>query len=110
MTIRHTPLVSELRLFEADAPPQQATYDACCNVVWESDRVIWLRMLRGRLTLKLLRELVDWLDAQGIVTIRAQRAPRRLLPLATRREDGSYEVRVADAKAHGDQRRRGAAS
>lgn len=97
--IRHTPTLSELRFFEADDPPPMAPFDACCNVIWESERVVWVRMMHGRMSPKLLRELIAWLHERGVQILRAHRAPHRLLPMAVRRPDGSYELDVAAALA-----------
>ena len=104
--IRHAITTSELRLFESDDPAPMAPYDACCILVWETDRTVWLRMLHGSLSMRLLRQLINWLAAHGVETVRAHRAPRRLMPLAAQREDGSYELRIADAIEHGATRSR----
>lgn len=93
--IRHSRTVSELRFFESDDPAPMAQFDACCLLIWDSPTVIQLRMLHGALSRKLLRELVDWLDAARIEYVRARRADGRLLPLGVMQPDGSYVVEVA---------------
>jgi hypothetical protein len=97
--IRHSPTLSELRFFEAANPPPMAPFDACCLVVWETERVIWLRMLHGRLTRKLMRELLAWLVERGVDVVRSHRATGHVLPLGVERSDGSWETRVADLAA-----------
>lgn len=97
--IRHTPTLSELRFFEAANPPPMAPFDACCLVVWETERVIWLRMLHGRLTRKLMRELLAWLVERRVDVVRSHRATGHVLPLAVERPDGTWETKVADLAA-----------
>lgn len=92
--IRHTRTVSELRFFEDAEPAPMADFDASCLLVWDSPQVVQIRMLKGSLSRKLLRELVDWLDAMRIEHVRARRADGRLLPLGELQPDGSYIVDV----------------
>lgn len=94
--IRHALTISELRIFEADDPAPMAEYDASCLVVWETPTVIWLRMLRGGLSRKMLRSLLAWLVAQRIEVVKAHRAAGHVLPLAKAQPDGSFSVSVPE--------------
>jgi hypothetical protein len=99
--IRHAVTLSELRFFDADEPAPMAPFDACCLVMWESERVVWLRMMHGRMSRKLIRQLVAWMADHGVELVCAHRAQGHVLPLARQREDGhGLEVRVADLVAY----------
>jgi hypothetical protein len=92
--IRHAITVSELRFYADDNAGPMADYDASCMVVWETPFIVWIRMLRGGLSRALLRNLLEWLVNQGIVTVRAHRAAGHVLPLAKEQPDGSYSTDV----------------
>ena len=94
--IRHALTVSELRIFDAEDPAPMAEYDASCLVVWETPSVIWLRMLRGGLSRKMLRSLLTWLVEQRIEVVKAHRAHGHVLPLARVQPDGSFAVAVPE--------------
>ena len=94
MVVRHTPVISELRLFESDAPGHMAPFDACCSVVWETPTVAWVRMLHGRLTLRMAQQLLDFFVERGVKTLRATRADGRILPGGKARDDGTFEIDV----------------
>jgi hypothetical protein len=97
--IRHSLTVTELRLFEADNPPLGADYDASCLLVWLTATVVEIRLLRGGLSRKLLRELLAWLVDQRIETVQAHRSGGHVLPMAKRQADGTYATNVADLAA-----------
>ena len=94
--IRHTPTLSELRLFEAASPAPMAEYDAACLLLWETPQVVWIRMLKGHVSRKLLRELLQWLLDNQVHTVRAHRAAGHVLPLSVLQADGAFSVSVAD--------------
>ena len=94
MVVRHTLVASELRLFESDDPGPTDPFDACCNLVWQSPTVVWVRMLHGRMTLRLAQQLLDFVVAHGVKTLRATRAEGRILPGGKLLKDGTFEIDV----------------
>ena len=97
--IRETVTVSELRLFNAAAPAPMAMFDASCLLVWEAPKVVWLRMMQGRMSRSLLKELVLWLSDHGVQTAKAFRAEGHVLPWGVEQADGSVVMSVDAAVA-----------
>lgn len=102
--IEHQLTVSELRMWQAADASPSSDFDACCLLMWESPNCVWLRMLRGTLSRRLLRELLSWMVMTGIETVRAHRSAKHVLPLARQMENGSYELRVAELAARLDRK------
>jgi len=98
--IRHEVLVSQLRFYEETSEDPYAQYDAVCTVIWNGTSDITIKGLHGTLSRKIFRELLDWLAVNNITTVRANRAPQRLLPCAQEQLDGSYLVLVSDLLKH----------
>ena len=94
--IEHSIETSVLRFYEADEPDHYAPIDVVCMLMWETQQVVWIKILKGDLSRKLLRQLVDKLGSLGITTVKAQRAPHRGLPFGSD-VGGHWEMSVAVA-------------
>lgn len=94
--LRHELTMSILRFYEEDNPTDFADYCAVCNVVWETEEVIWLKGFHGNMTRKNFRELLNWLQVNEIKRVKAYRSPNHVLPLAKQTADGYFEIKVDD--------------
>jgi hypothetical protein len=95
--IVHTLTFSELRFFKGEWA-EGVEYDASCVVMWESPTIVWLRLLQGTLTRKMLRELLDWLISNGIEEVKANRGGKHSLPLSVKK-DSYYSLVVKELAA-----------
>ena len=76
------------RFYENDAADPMADYQLVCNLNWESRDTVWVHGLMGQGSRKLWRDFVQAMDAAGVQSIRATRAPGHLLPRARAHADG----------------------
>lgn len=78
--IAHEPVSAILRIGDGDPADPYREFTAVCTLVYESASVAWVKALMGQLTRSQLRELLDWCNTQGLVTLKAMRAPGHQLP------------------------------
>lgn len=71
-------------------------YAAVLSVVYLNSKTVMLHSFSGTLNRTMFRELIQWLMANGIEDIFANRNPKRRLPLATMTAQGLYHMRVAE--------------
>lgn len=94
--LRHETVMSILRFYKEEVPSNYADYCAVCNVVWETEEVIWLKGFHGEMQRKHFRHLLKWLIDNKIKSVKAYRSPKHILPLAVDHPGGYFEIRVQD--------------
>ncbi len=93
--ITHEVQVSTLRFFENDnASVGQDPYDAVATLIWIDEQTVWMKAFHGKLSRKLLRDLLRLLINLNVKTLRAQRAEGHTIPGAIDLGDGLYELDV----------------
>lgn len=71
--------VTELRFREDGSEPMPPFY-LSCNLVWESQSVVWVTMMTGAIKRGDIRELESWLRDHGVRMVKAFRTPGHTLP------------------------------
>lgn len=103
--IRHELLASTLRFYSGHSDDPFADFDrGVCTVIWESPGVLWIKAMSAELNRELLHELLKFLTDQRIHTVKAHRAPGRMLPLFKPVGD-HFEMSVPDAALYAERRR-----
>lgn len=95
--IRSEPLISTVRFYNNDSDDKYADFDAICTLFWESSDTVWVKGMHGDINLKLIREFAEYLNANGVKTIKAFRADNRRLPFTSKRNGNMVEVDIPKA-------------
>lgn len=98
--IRHDHVASALRFYASDTPGPFEPYVATCTLLWETNAVVWIVGMHGAMSRKHVREMVQFLHAQGVTTAKAHRHPSHRLPFGVDVGD-HVEMNVAAVAARG---------
>jgi hypothetical protein len=93
--IRYEPVSAILRFYPEYSEDPLAKYTASCVLVYETERIVWIKALVGTLTRKNLRKLLRFLLDNNIDLVKTVRASESL-PLATSIDGNICEIDIAN--------------